>query len=153
MDFFCCRKRKKIKYQKLETYEKIERIETNLIEEILINIFHFLDTEDLLSCSLVSNYFNQLSNMNMLWDKFVTNLFKNKFTYWILNNEEIDKENKKKLYYLSIRDSKRIEITKEELYSHFWCFSGDVFYNKKLYFPIYTTGIFYFYIYLIIIYI
>jgi hypothetical protein len=91
----------------------------DFINEILNFIFKFCDIKTLLNCSKVSKKYNELANSDMIWKEHVKQLFLNKFTYWILLKQEKERFSQKKLYFYSIRDSKRIVITKEELISMF----------------------------------
>jgi len=84
-------------------------------------IFSFLDPYSLLNVALVSKYFNYLSNSEFLWSDLCKQLFKGKHIHFIMKTAP-NPGNKKNLYFFALRDSKRNQITKEEVVASLWLF-------------------------------
>lgn len=90
-------------------------------DEIWFDIFYFLDPLTLLKVNLVSKKFFQISNSNFIWEPLFQKLCKNKHTYWMLKSAP-NTDQKKKLYFHAIGDSKRTIMTQDELCSIGWKF-------------------------------
>ena len=94
----------------------------NLPDELVINIFSYFEPHQLLVCGLVSKGWNNYANDLVLWRNLLRKLLQDKIytPASILQVEE--NGNPKRAYWLSLKDSKRTWITKEELCSLNWSF-------------------------------
>ncbi|KAL0484002.1 pof1 [Acrasis kona] len=92
-------------------------------EDIISTIMEFLSTEDLCnSCSVVSKYWNELSEANWLWQNLCNKLWQDK-VYVPQKFVQMTKDGSaKKAYFESIADSQRQHLTLEELCDVTWYF-------------------------------
>jgi len=88
--------------------------------EIFSMIISWLEIKDLYACMLVCSTWNEAANENCIWDYLCKKLWCNKVYIPKVFKEMRKNKHAKEAYNLSIKDSTREVITREELISFNW---------------------------------
>jgi tetratricopeptide (TPR) repeat protein len=89
----------------------------DLPDEIWIHIYSFCKPNVLIKLNLVSKKHYEFTKFHETWINLTTKLWNDKVLFC---QDSFIKDNHKKNYYISLRDSKRNEITRKEISSTLW---------------------------------